>query len=65
MIAGGAQFFGKNLPSIQDIDVSPSRAAQLASVTAYDRPSPESLQLDKQFIDGLLKQERIKVSGQD
>jgi hypothetical protein len=65
LIAGGAPFFGKNLPGIQDIDVSPSRAAQLASVTAYVRPSPESLQLDKQFIDGLLKQEHSKISGEE
>jgi hypothetical protein len=64
LIAGGSQYFGRNLPSIQDYDVSPSRMAQPASA-AYSRPSPDAYQLDNQFIDGLLKQEHARISGED
>jgi len=64
LIAGGGPYFGKNLPGIQDIDVSPSTTTtQPASGAANLRPSPESYQMDRQFIDGLLRMEHSKISG--
>jgi len=63
LIAGGGQYFGKNFTNMQDVEASISNAAQPAAGTAYAQPRPESYQLDKGFIDSLLKQEHRKISG--
>jgi len=65
LIAAGGPYFGKNFSSMKEIEVTPSKTAPAASENANFRPSPESYQLDKQFIDGLLKQEHAKVSGEN
>ena len=62
LIAGGAPYFGKNLPNVESVEATP-RAIPPGSGTSELRVSPESLRLDSQFIDGLLKEERDKFSG--
>jgi hypothetical protein len=64
LIAGGSQYFGKNFTTMQDIEVSLSKAPPLAQGASYSQPTPEAYQLDKQFLYGLLKQEHRKISGQ-
>ncbi len=63
LIAGGGPYLGKNFTDLKEVEVSISNGTQLVSGASYSRPSPESLQLDKQFFGGLLKQERGRISG--
>jgi hypothetical protein len=63
LIAGGAPYFGKNLTDLRDVEVSLSTGSQATLVGASARPTLESLQLDKQFVGSLLRQERGKISG--
>jgi hypothetical protein len=63
LIASGGPFFGKNFTDLKNVTAPLSKPAQLAMAAVYAPPAPESLQLDKHFIDGLLKSERVKVSG--
>jgi len=63
LIANGGPYFGKNLTDLKDLTASLSKPAQMAVPTAYAPPALESLQLDKHFVDGLLKSEHVKVSG--
>ncbi|HXQ80815.1 MAG TPA: hypothetical protein VN775_05870 [Opitutaceae bacterium] len=63
LLAAGGSYFGKNFPNMQDVEGSLSKTAQPTSGTAYVQPSPDSYQLDKPFIDGLLKREHQKISG--
>jgi hypothetical protein len=64
LIAGGGPYFGKNLPNVQELKVSPlTRTTRPVVETTSFLPSPEAYQLDKQFVDGLLKAERGKISG--
>jgi hypothetical protein len=65
LLAAGGRYFGKNFTEIQDIDAPGTPAAQPVSSAAHARPSPETYQLDKDFLDGLLKQERARFSGMD
>jgi hypothetical protein len=62
MIAGGASYFGKNLPGLKDIDVSPPGNLMSSGSNEYN-PNPESYQLDKGFIADLLRSEHSKISG--
>ncbi len=64
LIATGGQYFGKTLPGIRDVDVSPPRSAQPASANANLQPSAETFPGDKRFVDSLLKQEHVRISGQ-
>jgi hypothetical protein len=65
MIAGGAQYFGKNIPGIHDINVPPTSPVQAGPGGQAFNASPESYQLDKPFIDNLLRQERARISGEN
>jgi hypothetical protein len=62
LIAGGGQYFGKNLTNMREVSVPPVRTASSASAAA--QAQPEAYQLDKGFVDNLLKQEYVKISGQ-
>jgi hypothetical protein len=62
MIAGGAPYFGKNLPGLKDIDVSPAGNLMASGSNDYN-PNPESYQLDKGFIADLLRSEHSRISG--
>lgn len=64
LIAGGAPYFGKSIHNMRDVTIHGLRNPPQAVATSYTPPSPESLQLDKGFINHLLKQEHIKISGQ-
>ncbi|HEY1765968.1 MAG TPA: hypothetical protein VGF85_13675, partial [Opitutaceae bacterium] len=64
LIAGGGQYFGKSIPNIRDVYIQGLRYPPQAVATSYNPPAPESIQLDKGFIKHLLKQERVKISGQ-
>ncbi len=63
LLAVGSQYFGKNLANMQDVEASLTLTAQPVSGAAYSRPSPDSYQLDRSFMDGLLKQEHARISG--
>jgi hypothetical protein len=62
MIAGGAPYFGKNLPGLKDIDVAPAGNMMPSGSDDYN-PNPESYQLDKGFISHLLRSEHRQISG--
>jgi hypothetical protein len=63
LLAAGGKYFGKNFTNVQDIEAPDSPPAQPASATAPARHSPEAYQLDKDFLDGLLRQEHGRFSG--
>jgi hypothetical protein len=63
LIANGAPYFGKNLTDLKDVTASMVKAPSMAVATAYSPPTPESLRLDKHFVDALLKSEHVKISG--
>lgn len=60
LIAGGAPYFGKNLDTMQDVEATLSAPARTAGFT---RTPPDSFQLDGRFVNGLLRQERVRISG--
>ncbi len=61
LLAGGAPFFGKDLPDVRTVEVTP-HAVQGAGAPGPGF-SPEALHLDRQFIDTLLKSEHQNFSG--
>lgn len=60
MIARGAPFFGKDLPEVRTLEATPHAAPAAAPAPAA---TPESLHLDKAFIDTLLRSEHENFSG--
>jgi len=64
LIAGGGPFFGKNYIDLRSVSAPLLKPAQPATAAAYVRPTPEAFQLDKQFVDSLLKKEHERISGQ-
>jgi hypothetical protein len=62
LIAGGGPYFGKNLSNMREVSVPPARMAP--SAVSGAQPQPESYQLDKGFVENLLKQEHVRISGQ-
>jgi hypothetical protein len=64
LIASGGQYFGKELPDIRDVGVSPAKMAQPVATSANIQTSSDLFRGEKEFVDNLLKQEHIKISGQ-
>jgi len=62
LIAGGAPYFGKDLPDVKTVEVTPSGASRAPGAPA-EAVTPASLNLDGQFMDGLLKNEHDSFSG--
>jgi hypothetical protein len=60
LVAGGAPYFGKDLPGVKTVEVTPKTVSQGSSAPAV---TPDSLHLDSQFINGLLKSEHDNFSG--
>jgi len=63
LIANGGQYFGKNFTDLRDFTSPLVKSAPMAVATAYTPPAMEALQLDKHFVESVLKQERVKFSG--
>jgi hypothetical protein len=61
LLTGGGPYFGKNLPNVQTIEVTP-RAAPATGESAA-AASAGALHLDAAFINGLLKSEHDNFSG--
>jgi len=64
LIATGGQYFGKELQDIRDVGVSPSKTAQPVATSASVQTSSDLFRGEKEYVDNLLKQEHIKISGQ-
>jgi hypothetical protein len=60
LIAGGAPYFGKDLPGVKTVEVTPTATSHESGAPAV---TPDSLHLDGQFINGLLKSEHDNFSG--
>ena len=60
LIAGGAPYFGKDLPGVKTVEVTPKAISQGSGASAVTQ---DSLHLDGQFINGLLKSEHDNFSG--
>jgi hypothetical protein len=61
LLAGGAPYFGQDVTEPKTVETTP-RALPASAVSAMPA-SAESLNLDRQFIDGLLKAEHVSFSG--
>jgi hypothetical protein len=61
LIAAGTPYFGKNLDTMQDIETTLAVPARTGA--AFARTPNDSFQLDGRFIDGLLRQQRVRISG--
>jgi hypothetical protein len=61
LLAGGAPYFGQDVTEPKIVETTP-RALPASAVSAMPA-SAESLNLDRQFIDGLLKAEHVSFSG--
>jgi hypothetical protein len=61
LIAGGAPYFGKDLDRVKTVEVTPAAVPQGSGAPAA--VTPDSLRLDGQFINGLLKSEHDNFSG--
>jgi hypothetical protein len=64
LIATGGQYFGKELADIRDVQASPSKTAQPVAANATVQTSAGLFQGEKEFVDNLIKQEHVKISGQ-
>jgi hypothetical protein len=62
LIAGGAPYFGRNLENVKTVEVTPGPAPQRSGATGTVA-TPDSLHLDGQFINSLLKREHDNFSG--
>jgi len=60
LLAGGAPYFGKDLESVRTVEVTPGAVPQGQAVPAA---TADSLHLDNDFINGLLKGEHDNFSG--
>jgi hypothetical protein len=60
LLAGGAPYFGKDLESVKTVEVTPGTVPQ---GQAAPPATPDSLHLDGDFINGLLKGEHDNFSG--
>jgi hypothetical protein len=66
LIAKGASFFGKGLPDATYTEATLQGRQSSRVQTAYPvQPSPAAYGLDKEALDGLMRQERIRFSGTD
>lgn len=64
LISVGGPYFGKNSPEVRILTTTLSKAPAVTGTgEANAEPSPGSYNLDDKFIRGLLKAERISVSG--
>lgn len=61
MIMGGAAYFGKDLPDVKTIEVTPGQPS--AATGAGARASLDALHLDKAFVGGLIQAEHDAFSG--
>lgn len=61
LIAGGAPYFGKDLDSVKTVEVTPGAVPQASAAPAA---TPDSLHLDAEFLNGLLKSEHDNFSGE-
>jgi hypothetical protein len=66
LIAKGASFLGKGLPDVTYAETTlQGRPSASAGASASSQPSPAAYGLDKDALDGLIRQERIRFSGTD
>ena len=66
LIAKGAQFLGKGLPDVTYTEATlQGRQAAAVQASYSTQPSPDSYGLDKDALNGLLREERIRFSGTD
>jgi hypothetical protein len=61
LIAGGAPYFGRNLDNVKTVEATPRAVPQGQATPASF--TPDSLHLDSQFINDLLKGEHDNFSG--
>lgn len=61
LIAGGAPYFGKSLDHVKTVEVTPAAVPQGSAAPAA--VTPDSLHLDNDFVNGLLKSEHDNFSG--
>jgi hypothetical protein len=61
MVAGGAPYFGKSLDHVKTVEVTPAAVPQGSAAPAA--ATPDSLHLDGDFINGLIKGEHDNFSG--